>query len=44
MDQNGGLVCCEVINLLDLYLAILLCLQDGLDDDMSRLAVRNLGD
>ena len=42
MNDDVHLVSSEVVDLLDLYLAAFLCLQNGLDDHWSRLAERNL--
>ena len=44
MDDDVHLVGCKVVDLLDLDLSALLCLEDGLDDYRSSLAVRNLSD
>ena len=43
MYQDVCLVCSEVVDLLDLDLALFLCFEDRLDQDMSRLAERDLG-
>ena len=44
MDHDLCLVSCKVIDLLDLDLALFLCLEDRVDDDMSGLTERYLVD
>ena len=44
MYENVGYICGEVVDLLYLYLALLFCLEDGLDDSVGCLAERYLVD
>lgn len=44
MNQDIGLVCGQVVYLLDFNLAFFFCLENGINDDMSGLSVRNLSD